>query len=89
MFIHLHLIDAKGLLIAAINDPNPFCFLSTKLCTEVLAGNVPEEYYEIEIGKARLVREGDDMSIITYGAGVHWAMDYAENIPKFQLIYLT
>ena len=52
--------------------------MSTKLCTEVSAGNVPEEYYEIEIGKAKLVREGDDISIITYGAGVHWAIEYAE-----------
>ena len=44
-----------------------------------VSGPVPEHYYEIEIGKARLVQSGDDISIITYGAGVHWAMDYTKN----------
>ncbi len=43
-----------------------------------ISGEVPSEYYEIEIGKARLVQEGEDISIITYGAGVHWATKYAE-----------
>jgi 2-oxoisovalerate dehydrogenase E1 component len=43
-----------------------------------VSGEVPEEYYEIEIGKARLVQEGEDLSIISYGAGVHWAMEYAQ-----------
>ena len=40
---------------------------------------MPETYYEVEIGKANLVNQGDDLSIITYGAGVHWALDYAKN----------
>ena len=43
---------------------------------------MPEEYYEIEIGKARQVMEGDDISIITYGAGVHWAEEYAAEHPE-------
>jgi 2-oxoisovalerate dehydrogenase E1 component len=49
---------------------------------------VPEAYYEIEIGKARLVQAGDDISIITYGAGVHWAMDFAKNHPEISLYIL-
>jgi 2-oxoisovalerate dehydrogenase E1 component len=51
---------------------------------------VPEEYYEIEIGKAKHVLKGDDISIITYGAGVHWALEYAHNNPavSFDIIDL-
>jgi 2-oxoisovalerate dehydrogenase E1 component len=71
--------DAKGLLIAAINDPNPVLYFEHKALYRSVSGPVPGEYYEVEIGKARLVTSGDDISIITYGAGVHWAMDYAKN----------
>lgn len=70
--------DTKGLLIAAINDPNPVLYFEHKALYRSIAGNVPQEYYEIEIGKAKVVREGTDISIITYGAGVHWALEYAE-----------
>jgi 2-oxoisovalerate dehydrogenase E1 component len=70
-------MDAKGLLIAAINDPNPVMYFEHKALYRSVTGQVPEEYYEIEIGKARHVQSGDDISIITYGAGVHWAEDYA------------
>ena len=69
--------DAKGLMIAAINDPNPVMYFEHKALYRSISGNVPDEYYEIEIGKARHVQEGEDISIITYGAGVHWAMEYA------------
>jgi 2-oxoisovalerate dehydrogenase E1 component len=69
--------DAKGLLIAAINDPNPVMYFEHKALYRSVSGAVPEEYYEVEIGKARQVQTGDDLSIITYGAGVHWAEDYA------------
>ncbi len=78
-------IDAKGLLIAAINDPNPVLYFEHKALYRSISGQVPEEYYEIEIGKARLVQDGDDISIITYGAGVHWAMDYAKNHPGISI----
>ena len=71
--------DAKGLLIAAINDPNPVLYFEHKALYRSISGPVPEAYYETEIGKARIVDEGDDITIITYGAGVHWAMDYAKN----------
>jgi 2-oxoisovalerate dehydrogenase E1 component len=69
--------DAKGLLIAAVNDTNPVLFFEHKALYRSAHGQVPEKYYEVEIGKARLVEEGEDISIITYGAGVHWATEYA------------
>ncbi len=78
-------VDAKGLLIAAINDPNPVLFFEHKALYRSVTGHVPDEYYEIEIGKARHVQQGQDVSIITYGAGVHWAMDYAKNHPNVSL----
>ncbi len=71
--------DAKGLLIAAINDPNPVMFFEHKALYRSVIGQVPEEYYEIEIGKAKHVQAGNEISIITYGAGVHWALDFAKN----------
>ena len=77
--------DAKGLLIAAINDPNPVMFFEHKALYRSVSGPVPEEYYEIEIGKARHVREGSEISIITYGAGVHWAEDYAAEHPEMAI----
>jgi 2-oxoisovalerate dehydrogenase E1 component len=77
--------DAKGLLIAAINDPNPVLYFEHKALYRSVSGPVPDEYYEVEIGKARLVTSGDDISIITYGAGVHWAMDYAKNHPDISI----
>lgn len=70
--------DAKGLLIAAINDPNPVMYFEHKALYRSISGLVPSEYYEVEIGKAMLVKEGKDISIITYGAGVHWAVEYAK-----------
>ncbi|MBB1285488.1 dehydrogenase [Flavisolibacter sp. BT320] len=69
--------DAKGLLIAAINDPNPVMYFEHKALYRSVSGSVPQDYYEVEIGKARSVQQGEDISIITYGAGVHWATDYA------------
>ncbi len=81
-------MDAKGLLIAAINDPNPVLFFEHKALYRSVSGPVPEEYYEIEIGKARLVQKGDDISIITYGAGVHWAMQYAIDHPSISIYIL-
>lgn len=70
-------MDAKGLLIAAVNDLNPVLFFEHKALYRSISGPVPEENYEIPIGKARLVEEGEDISIISYGAGVHWALEYA------------
>lgn len=80
--------DAKGLLIAAINDPNPVLFFEHKALYRSISGPVPEAYYEIEIGKARLVQTGDDITIITYGAGVHWAMQYTKDHPSVSIYIL-
>ena len=78
-------IDAKGLLIAAINDPNPVMYFEHKALYRSVSGAVPEDYYEIEIGKARHVRDGDEVGIITYGSGVHWAEDYAAEHPEISI----
>jgi 2-oxoisovalerate dehydrogenase E1 component len=66
--------DAKGLLCAAFEDPNPVLFFEHKLLYRGLSGPVPAAYYTTPIGQAALVTEGNDMSIITYGLGVHWAL---------------
>ena len=72
--------DAKGLLIAAINDPNPVMFFEHKALYRSVSGMVPTDYYEIEIGKANVVQEGTNVSIITYGAGVHWALEISKQL---------
>jgi len=77
--------DAKGLLIASLNDPNPVLFFEHKALYRSVSGPVPEEYYEVPIGKARQVRTGSDISIITYGSGVLWADDYAAAHPGLSI----
>jgi 2-oxoisovalerate dehydrogenase E1 component len=77
--------DAKGLLIAAINDPNPVMYFEHKALYRSINGPMPTDYYEVPIGKARLVKEGTDITVITYGAGVHWATEYQENNPDTSL----
>ena len=77
--------DAKGLLIAAINDPNPVMYFEHKALYRSVSGPVPNGYYETEIGKAAQVREGEDISIITYGSGVHWAESYATQHPEISI----
>ncbi|MFC5270694.1 alpha-ketoacid dehydrogenase subunit alpha/beta [Adhaeribacter terreus] len=71
-------VDAKGLLAAAIEDPNPVMYFEHKMLYRSISGNVPDDYYTTEIGKAALASEGDDFSIITYGMGVHWAKQLIE-----------
>jgi len=77
--------DAKGLLIAAINDPNPVMFFEHKALYRGISGPVPAGYYEIPIGKAKQVKEGEDISIITYGSGVHWALEFAQAHPPISV----
>ena len=67
--------DAKGLLNAAIEDPNPVLFFEHKFLYRSMKEDVPEAYYTTEIGKANLVSEGSDLTIVTYGLGVHWAKE--------------
>jgi 2-oxoisovalerate dehydrogenase E1 component len=66
--------DAKGLLCAAFEDPNPVMYFEHKLLYRSLSGPVPAAYYTTPIGQAALAQEGNDLSIITYGLGVHWAL---------------
>lgn len=70
--------DAKGLLIASFEDPNPVMFFEHKALYRSESGPVPEGFYTVEIGKARQVRTGNEVSIITYGLGVRWAQQTAE-----------
>jgi 2-oxoisovalerate dehydrogenase E1 component len=77
--------DAKGLLIAAINDPNPVLYFEHKALYRSISGDVPGSLYEVPIGKASVVSRGSDLSIITYGAGVHWALEYAGAHPDVSL----
>ncbi len=65
--------DAKGLLTASFEDPNPIMYFEHKALYRAISGLVPEEYYTVEIGKAALAQTGSQFSIITYGMGVHWA----------------
>ncbi|MDG1527719.1 MAG: dehydrogenase E1 component subunit alpha/beta [Polaribacter sp.] len=71
--------DAKGLLASAINDPNPVLFFEHKALYRSVYQEVPEDYYTLPIGKAALIKEGKDVTIISYGAGVHWAIETLEN----------
>jgi 2-oxoisovalerate dehydrogenase E1 component len=77
--------DAKGLLIAAFNDPNPVMFFEHKMLYRSISGVVPAGYYETPIGEARRVRTGHDISIITYGSGVHWATTFADGRPDISI----
>jgi 2-oxoisovalerate dehydrogenase E1 component len=72
--------DAKGLLLAALDDPNPVLFFEHKGLYRKITAPVPEGYYTTEIGKANLVQAGETLSIITYGLGVHWAREAAEEL---------
>jgi len=71
--------DAKGLLAAAIEDPNPVMYFEHKALYRSISEKIADDYYTIEIGKAKLVREGSDVTIVTYGLGVHWALEALDN----------
>lgn len=77
--------DAKGLLLTAFEDPNPVMFFEHKALYRSVAEQVHEDYYTLPFGQARVVHEGNDLSIITYGLGVHWALEYARQNPFFSL----
>jgi 2-oxoisovalerate dehydrogenase E1 component len=77
--------DAKGLLLSAFEDPNPIMFFEHKALYRSITGLVPDDYYTIEIGKAQTVQQGDDALIITYGSGVHWAIEWQSQNPDVQL----
>jgi len=71
--------DAKGLLATAIEDPNPVLFFEHKALYRSIRQEVPADYYTLPLGKASVLREGHDVTIITYGAGVHWALETLDN----------
>jgi len=70
--------DAKGLLATAVNDPNPVLFFEHKALYRTIRQDVPTDYYTLPFGKASILKEGDAVTIVTYGAGVHWALDTLE-----------
>ena len=72
--------DAKGLLCAAINDPNPVMFFEHKGLYRSIEGQVPDDYYTLEIGKASIAASGNDLTIITYGWGVQWAKEVSSQL---------
>ncbi len=74
--------DAKGLLLAAFEDPNPVMFFEHKALYRSISGDVNEAYYTIPFGKARLVKEGEDLTIVTYGLAVHWALEILGENPE-------
>ncbi|TAF67558.1 MAG: dehydrogenase [Cytophagales bacterium] len=72
--------DAKGLLNAAIEDPNPVMYFEHKFLYRSIAEEIPNDYYTLPIGKARIAEEGDELSVITYGMGVHWAKEAVKQL---------
>lgn len=74
--------DAKGLLIRSFDDPNPVIFFEHKLLYRSLREEVPDGPYSIELGQAKVVQKGEDVAIVTYGMGVHWAKQWAQNNPE-------
>jgi 2-oxoisovalerate dehydrogenase E1 component len=74
--------DAKGLLITAFEDPNPVMFFEHKALYRSVSEDIPDEYYTIPFGKARLVKEGSAVTIVTYGLGVHWALELLNAHPE-------
>ncbi len=74
--------DAKGLLATAINDPNPVLFFEHKALYRSIYQQVPTDYYTIPFARASLIQEGTDITIVTYGAGVHWALETLTEHPE-------
>lgn len=77
-------VDAKGLMNTAINDPNPVIFFEHKQLYRSVYQDVPKDYYTIPFGKAAMLREGEDVTIISFGAGVHWALETLDKYPNIK-----
>ena len=77
--------DAKGLLIAAVNDPNPVLFFEHKALYRSIYQDVSENYFTLEIGKAALLKEGNQLTIISYGAAIHWVLELLKNDTNISL----
>ncbi|WP_411030648.1 thiamine pyrophosphate-dependent enzyme [Spongiimicrobium sp. 3-5] len=76
--------DAKGLLATAINDPNPVLFFEHKQLYRSIYQDVPKDYYTLPMGKASLLKTGSDITVVSYGAGVHWALKTLEDKPQVE-----
>jgi 2-oxoisovalerate dehydrogenase E1 component len=76
--------DAKGLLATAINDPNPVLFFEHKGLYRSVYQDVPSDYYTLPFGKASILKKGEDITIVSYGAGVHWALEVLESNPEIE-----
>lgn len=76
--------DAKGLLLTAINDPNPVLFFEHKGLYRSIRQEVPVDYYTLPFGKASVLKTGNDVTIIAYGAAVHWALETLDDHPSMQ-----
>ncbi|MCB0401688.1 MAG: dehydrogenase, partial [Flavobacteriales bacterium] len=74
--------DAKGLLTTSFEDPNPVIFFEHKALYRSISQEVPDGYYTIPFGKAATVQSGEDVTIVTYGSGVHWALSLLEEHPE-------
>ena len=74
--------DAKGLLNTSINDPNPVLFFEHKQLYRSVYQDVPKDYYTLPLGKASLIKEGNQITVISFGAGVHWALDILNKNPE-------
>jgi 2-oxoisovalerate dehydrogenase E1 component beta subunit len=74
--------DVKGMLIAAVNDPDPVVFLEHKKTYRLIKGDVPDELYEVPIGKADVKREGEDLTVIAYGLMLHHALEGASRLEE-------
>ena len=77
--------DAKGLLIAAVNDPNPVLFFEHKALYRSIYQDVSENYFTLEIGKVALLKEGNQLTIISYGAAIHWVLELLKNDTNISL----
>jgi 2-oxoisovalerate dehydrogenase E1 component len=77
--------DAKGLMAAAIEDPNPVMIFEHKALYRAIADKIPDDYYTVAPGVGRIVKEGSDLSIVTYGMGVHWAQQASNELPEIDL----
>ena len=75
--------DAKGLLNAAIEDPNPVLYFEHKMLYRSIQEEIPVDYYTIELGRGKLIQEGNDVTLVTYGMGVHWAREIMKDLKNF------
>ena len=80
-----HSYEAKGLLNASIEDPNPVMYFEHKYIYRTVSEEIPENYYTLELGKAKIRSIGADATIITYGLGVHWALDVMKSFKNHSI----